>query len=569
MRLPDAGLGRRHPGLADGAPDALLLGRAAGRREARAPAVLVHAAAHDRGQRPVGGVRDVVVVLRSQVGGAASLAPDEAVGAGVEGEAAAPEGEHRGRALADPAGGVDHAENAHAHGVVDVVVGRLVGQRQLVLPPVREVPHHVRGRVRRHQRGGAGRIHGDVGACEVHAVRQPRDGDPVEVAARHVPVLSPVDLVPLAAGVPHEGADALARQGLLAPAALEERLVADLQDPALRGGHGLRLLLAYAEEPVVEVLDAVDVTLVLGVGPAADLRGLHVVGQAVDVEVPAHHRDLDEGVAAGLVDHEPVAEEVLGVAAEADAHAADGHGLARGRLGPGLQAAQGLEVAAHVAELELGPRAEQPALAEQGPALGPPVREPEALRHEQDQEPGRGLELQLLALAREQDPAAQGAQALEHQHTPAPDEAQEALALGGRGLAGRREVSLLVLIAEGLAQQQVRAALDPDPEVLLERLRQRAAKPLEERVLLRKGRGPEVRALCGVEVHEHVPLPAVAAEEVRLEVGVRPGVGQALRGLLHLGQGRGREQAPDRAVALGGELRGHLAGRGRLVGAGA
>mmetsp|Transcript_29589 Transcript_29589/g.79919 ORF Transcript_29589/g.79919 Transcript_29589/m.79919 type:complete len:263 (+) Transcript_29589:1159-1947(+) len=128
-------------------------------------------------------------------------------------------------------------------------------------------------------------------------------------------VLLPVDLVPLAAGVPDKGADALPQQVLLRPAGLVERLVADLEDPPLGGRDGLRLLDGVAKELVVKA----DQEVIRDEGPVHDVGlapedGVPVL-HAVEVLVEAHEGNLAQCICT-LVEHADGLVAVLAVARE-------------------------------------------------------------------------------------------------------------------------------------------------------------------------------------------------------------------------------------------------------------
>mmetsp|Transcript_42859 Transcript_42859/g.128065 ORF Transcript_42859/g.128065 Transcript_42859/m.128065 type:complete len:555 (+) Transcript_42859:83-1747(+) len=288
MALPEHDLPWPEVRLTQGLPDALLL-RGSGRGgQAGAPAVLVHTAAQHRGQGPVGGVGPVVVVVDAEVGAATALPPDEAIRAGVEGEAPPSKRQHSGSALADPTARTHHGEDAKANPVIQLVIRRLVREGYLVLPPVGKSSHHVATRVGRHERCRAGRVHRNVRPREVQARCKPSACDRIQVAGIHVLVLLPIDSVPLTTGIPDEGANALTQQILLRPASLVECLVTHLHDPALRGRDGLGLLLRDAKELVVETEEEV----------VRDERPVHDVRLAIEDGVPVLH-DVEVLVEAG------------------------------------------------------------------------------------------------------------------------------------------------------------------------------------------------------------------------------------------------------------------------------
>ena len=125
MAFPAGGLRRRHPGLPDGAVDDLLLRRAIGSRQACAAPIL----AHLRGSVDAAlGV--VLAVLEHHARGA--LAAEVAVGAGVEGEAAALRRGHVSQSASHPRPGgeaeVRAGSDVKVQDVPNAVEQELLGQ---------------------------------------------------------------------------------------------------------------------------------------------------------------------------------------------------------------------------------------------------------------------------------------------------------------------------------------------------------------------------------------------------------------------------------------------------------
>mmetsp|Transcript_27377 Transcript_27377/g.79361 ORF Transcript_27377/g.79361 Transcript_27377/m.79361 type:complete len:420 (-) Transcript_27377:1097-2356(-) len=242
MALAEEHILRSEARLAQALPDALLLRGPVRRREARTPAILIRTCPEHHRQRPRSQLL-LRVAFGLHVNTAATFPADEAVGTGVESEAAAAVGEHSRPALADPPGGRHHDEDAHAERLVQG--RRLLCDERLLSPfAVRPCPHPMTSGVRRHKRCGACRVHAEVRAGESEGVRKPVHGDDVAHLFGIISAQLHGDLVPLTPRITHEGADALPVERVPPPTGLVQATVADFQHPTLAWRHGPSLLLA-------------------------------------------------------------------------------------------------------------------------------------------------------------------------------------------------------------------------------------------------------------------------------------------------------------------------------------
>mmetsp|Transcript_46656 Transcript_46656/g.141554 ORF Transcript_46656/g.141554 Transcript_46656/m.141554 type:complete len:469 (-) Transcript_46656:481-1887(-) len=276
--------------LLHGLRHGLLLGRPAGRREARAPAVVVHHGARDGADEGVLLVRDVVAVhvLREapERHAGAAVAPDVARGRGVEGQAPALGGEPAVGAAGGPPGGCQHEVHAQGQGVV-------VGRRPALALHRLAGQVHGRGargglRVQRHRGALEAQREGEAAGADAQGTARGPEGPQVRVLGHHGP---------LVVAAAHVDAAGRIHQRVLAHAHVVERPVADLQDHALVRVHGLGLVRRHAEHLAVEELDAIHEAGMPAVGLEAP-PALQV--GVVDLRVvPAHERHLRDEVRSG------------------------------------------------------------------------------------------------------------------------------------------------------------------------------------------------------------------------------------------------------------------------------
>ena len=264
--------------------------------------------------------REDRVTLRARVGEpaqhehAAALAAHVAVGARVEGPAAAGDGEHAGLAAGDEGLGAEEDVDA-------------AGQRELAAARAQALDRVVQ----RDQRGGAGRVDRHARALHLEEVGDaPRDR--AGSRAGGVVTVEGVDRAPgrarvLAGAHAHEHAGARRRQRARREAGALERLPADLEDKSLLRVHGRGLARRDREELRIELLDVVDEAAVARVGLAGGAGRGRV--QLVDAE--AAPRDLGDRVAT-LAQQVPESLGRVGAAGEAAAHADDRDRLARASL---------------------------------------------------------------------------------------------------------------------------------------------------------------------------------------------------------------------------------------------
>mmetsp|Transcript_87744 Transcript_87744/g.256498 ORF Transcript_87744/g.256498 Transcript_87744/m.256498 type:complete len:599 (+) Transcript_87744:1318-3114(+) len=292
---------RRRVGGADvpvphGRPHAELLRRAVGRREAGAPAVLVHGAADDAAEAVR--VLDLVAVHLDE-GGAAALAPLVPVRAHVEGEAAALVGRPAHGALAHEGHRPHERVDANDDSPFEYRLSR--SDAALLVSLVR---HVVMCNVERDQRGRARSGNRVCGTYQIQEVRQARSRDAGidaaallgEIALDHIWPPG-VRGVPIRPNIPDLDADQLS--GSLAPAVActVQRLIPRLQDDSLAWVEAHRLVFGQAEEDIVEAVELhlvqesamVHVRLSRHHGPVSILL-------VVQVSVPASARPLHDAI---------------------------------------------------------------------------------------------------------------------------------------------------------------------------------------------------------------------------------------------------------------------------------
>mmetsp|Transcript_31907 Transcript_31907/g.51297 ORF Transcript_31907/g.51297 Transcript_31907/m.51297 type:complete len:340 (-) Transcript_31907:936-1955(-) len=339
MALEAVDLRGRHLRLAESCPDALLLRRSVRGGDARAAAVLIYLA-------PSNGRKGLGVVLgQLHVNSGDALPTAVAIRGFVVGETTTFEGQHPATAATDePTGAVSQLSATAQHPVQGIIV--LVLQVQLAA-------------VHRHETSRTSSVDGLAGSLEVQRkVDAIRNDRLCSSASRSIGFMR--NEGPLRATDANENPDVLgvSLQGFEFVSSHRSRLVADLQRLALVRIHGARLCAADAEEFGVEELDAINIALMLRVRQASHLCSLHVAIHAVDVGVPTAGRDFNEGVAAGLGEHEPVTRVILGVPPEMCGDAVDDHGLALWRRRSELRGrSQDRHVATDFAQHELWPLA--------------------------------------------------------------------------------------------------------------------------------------------------------------------------------------------------------------------
>mmetsp|Transcript_65865 Transcript_65865/g.140937 ORF Transcript_65865/g.140937 Transcript_65865/m.140937 type:complete len:254 (-) Transcript_65865:616-1377(-) len=251
-------------------------------------------------------------------------------------------------------------------------------------------------------------------------------------------------------------------------AAHNQELIGALHGLALVRVHGRRLCVGDAEELGVKHLDAVNIALVAGVGQAVHLSRLHVMSEAVSVDVPATNRSLDEGVAASLVGQEPEAYVVLRITANNGADAIHSHRFAFWTICALLNSPEDLHVSSDGFQAELRSLAEEPRLQSRRPSLAS-VAVLVELVQEQHHHSRLGLNRNLLntraaLLGDERQGACKRPQELHHANPLPLHEGEEVLTLRVGRLAHGYIIGRFVVIHESLTDHEVGAARNAHAE---------------------------------------------------------------------------------------------------------
>ncbi len=253
VRLDDVDLARRQTGSGQRLPDDPLLGRAVGRGESVAGAVLVDRRTADHREHRVTVALRVAQPLQQQH--ADALAPAGAVGRRGEGLAAAVGREPALAAELDEGPGAGHHRDA-------------AGERQRALP----LAQRLHREVQRDQRGRAGRVDGDGRALQSEGVGEPAGEHARRVAGERVALDALGHLVEQVAVVlavgPGEDAGPAALEGGRVDARALQHLPGRLQQQALLRVHAERLTGADAEEGGVELRGVVEEPAASGVAGA-------------------------------------------------------------------------------------------------------------------------------------------------------------------------------------------------------------------------------------------------------------------------------------------------------------
>mmetsp|Transcript_58273 Transcript_58273/g.182905 ORF Transcript_58273/g.182905 Transcript_58273/m.182905 type:complete len:475 (-) Transcript_58273:337-1761(-) len=330
MALEAVHLRGSEPSLPEHRVDALLLGRAVRRRQARAAAVLVRLASGEAAQH---GVAGRLVVLDLEDDRAGELSSGITVGRCVEREGAPFVAQHARAAAAHEGPLVEHEVEA-VHDGRRHLLALLEAKVQLA-------------DVSADERRGAGGVNRHAGPLEVHGVGEPVRDDRVGCGGRAVGARQvdharthhthPVVLVD-AGKMPYVLRILLEHP--LVPAPLDEGHVGHLHDLALARVHALCLCWRDLKELVVKVLHALDPeTPMPRVGRAVE--ALRVVVEAV---VPPHEGNLSETVRGRLAHAVPEPVPALGAGPVAAVHPVD-HDLRRRRGGrTGAQHTKHLDV---------------------------------------------------------------------------------------------------------------------------------------------------------------------------------------------------------------------------------
>mmetsp|Transcript_54362 Transcript_54362/g.168292 ORF Transcript_54362/g.168292 Transcript_54362/m.168292 type:complete len:532 (-) Transcript_54362:568-2163(-) len=453
VALEAVDLCRREVALAQHGVQALLLGWPVGRRQARAPAVLVGLASSKACQN----LAVVHVLFDLEESGTAELAAGVAVRGGVEGEGPTLVAEHAGRAAAHEGAVVKHQVQAIDDGA---------GHRLEVFESQVQLRDVGADKGRR-----AGRVDGHASALQVQRVGEAVGRDsvgrgrcavsPAEVEAACRAHAHPVVLVNA-----HEVADVLrlALQAPLVPTTFQESHVGHLHDLPLARVHTPGLCWGDLKELAVKQVHTFNAkAAVPGVGSAPDLVGV-VIGRVV----VTRKGDVRQTVCGCLANAVP--ELVLAVSPRAVAavHRVHGALLARRWGRPSAEQAKHLCVTRHGAE-DLVDRRLRKEKGREGQGLA------------------RGLVGVLVALGRDEDDRvrlclehdflaalAQGAQfqgavrragELQQREPLAGHGVQVALSVAVINVRGRVLVVLSVL--ERHAQEHVGAAVDVKTQRLL------------------------------------------------------------------------------------------------------